>query len=127
MEDHCRQPFRYDPRKATRAGVALGLTLTRRAGLRSTRPFRPERARDRANIRTGGSTMKAALTVVLLSCLLPGCGTVRVQPWERGTLTEYGMRPDRDPLAAAMSEHTFFSREATGGGRAVGGSSCGCN
>ena len=65
--------------------------------------------------------------VVLLSCLLPGCGTVRVQPWERGTLTEYGMRPDRDPLAAAMSEHTFFSREATGGGRAVGGSSCGCN
>ena len=46
---------------------------------------------------------------------------------ERGTLTEYSMRADRDPLAAAMNEHTYFSREATGGGSAVGGSSCGCN
>ena len=63
----------------------------------------------------------------LAAALLAGCSSVRVQPWERGTLTEYSMRPDRDPLATAMSEHTFFSREATGGGTAVGGSSCGCN
>lgn len=63
----------------------------------------------------------------LAAALLSGCSTVRVQPWERGTLTEYSMRPDRDPLASAMNEHTYFSREATGGGNAVGGSSCGCN
>ena len=67
------------------------------------------------------------LAAVLLAALASGCSTVRVEPWERGTFTEYSMRPDRDPLASAMSEHTFFSREATGGGRAVGGSSCGCN
>lgn len=56
-----------------------------------------------------------------------GCNTVIVQPWERATLAEYAMRPDRDPLASAMSEHTYFSRESTGGGRGVGGSGCGCN
>lgn len=67
------------------------------------------------------------IALLATAALLTGCTSVRVQPWERATLTEYAMRPDRDPLASAMSEHTFFSREATGGGRSVGGSSCGCN
>jgi hypothetical protein len=58
---------------------------------------------------------------------LSGCQTVNVQPWERGTLASYSMRPDRDTLASAMNEHTFFSREAANGGRGVGGSGCGCN
>ncbi|MDP1578729.1 MAG: DUF4266 domain-containing protein [Candidatus Didemnitutus sp.] len=58
---------------------------------------------------------------------LTGCNLTAVQPWERGAFTAYAMRADRDPLAAAMSEHTYFSREATGGGRGVGGSGCGCN
>ena len=70
------------------------------------------------------------LPVVLLALFglgLAGCTTVRVQPWERATLSEYSMRPDRDALAGLMSEHIFFSREAVGGGRGVGGSGCGCN
>jgi len=67
------------------------------------------------------------VALLTTAALLTGCSTVRVQPWERATLTEYAMRPDRDPLASAMSEHTYFSRESTGGGRSVGGSSCGCN
>lgn len=58
---------------------------------------------------------------------LGGCASVKVQPWERGTLSDYSMRPDRDPLDVAMSEHIFFSRESVGGGRGVGGSGCGCN
>lgn len=58
---------------------------------------------------------------------LSGCASVRVQPWERGTLADYAMRPDRDPLATAASEHTYFSRESATGGRGVGGSGCGCN
>lgn len=70
----------------------------------------------------------ACLLICLVALLgLTGCNTVAVQPWERATLTEYSMRPDRDPLASAMSEHTYFSRESTGGGRGVGGSGCGCN
>ena len=56
---------------------------------------------------------------------LSGCQTV--QPWERGTFAEYTMRPDRDPLHTAMNEHIYFSREASSGGRGVGGSGCGCN
>jgi len=63
-----------------------------------------------------------------LACLLgAGCATQSVQPWERATLASYAMRPDRDPLASAMSEHIWFSREAASGGRGVGGSGCGCN
>lgn len=59
-----------------------------------------------------------------------GCSStalVRVKPWERAVLTDYTMRPDRDPLHTAMAEHVYFSREAATGGRGVGGSGCGCN
>lgn len=56
---------------------------------------------------------------------LSGCGTV--QPWERGTLSDYTMRPDRDPLTDSMREHVYFTRESAAGGRGVGGGGCGCN
>lgn len=52
---------------------------------------------------------------------------VRVKPWERAALSDYNMRPDRDPLYTSMSEHIYFSRETATGGRGVGGSGCGCN
>lgn len=70
------------------------------------------------------------LILALLGLLLlgaTGCSSVRVQPWERGDLASYGMRADRDPIAVAMGEHVFFSRETANGGRGVGGSGCGCN
>jgi hypothetical protein len=56
-----------------------------------------------------------------------GTNLTRVQPWERATLADPLMRPDRDPLATALAEHVYFSREAASGGRGVGGSGCGCN
>ncbi|MBL9190842.1 MAG: DUF4266 domain-containing protein [Opitutaceae bacterium] len=65
--------------------------------------------------------------LVLLAVAMAGVGCSAVHPWERATLTSYAMRPDRDPLAGAMGEHIFFSREASAGGRGVGGSGCGCN
>ncbi|MBS0662054.1 MAG: DUF4266 domain-containing protein [Verrucomicrobia bacterium] len=67
------------------------------------------------------------LLLALLAGFLAGCAGVNVQPWERATLASYAMRPDRDPLATAMAEHVYFSREAASGGRGVGGSGCGCN
>ncbi len=67
------------------------------------------------------------LIATVAALLVSGCETVRVQPWERGALTGYAMRTDRDPLATAMNEHIYFSRESTTGGRGVGGSGCGCN
>lgn len=56
---------------------------------------------------------------------LSGCATVR--PWQRGALADDTMRPDRDPLRTVMTEHIYFSREASAGGRGVGGGGCGCN
>ncbi len=58
---------------------------------------------------------------------LTGCVTETVRPWQRATLSDYTMRPDRDPLQTAMAEHVFYSREGSTGGRGVGGSGCGCN
>jgi hypothetical protein len=77
------------------------------------------------------NTRRIALILALVGgALLSGCANpslVRVKPWERGSLADYTMRPDRDPLHAAMADHIFFSRESTTGGRGVGGSGCGCN
>ena len=74
------------------------------------------------------------LALLLLGALLlaaaSGCtnaNLVRVQPWQRATLADATMNPARDPLATAMAEHIYFSRESATGGRGVGGSGCGCN
>ena len=72
--------------------------------------------------------MKTVLTILLLcgiALITTGCNTV--QPWERGTLSEYGMRPDRAPVYDALWEHVFFTREAAHGGKGIGGGGCGCN
>jgi len=73
--------------------------------------------------------MRKRIVILLLvgagGLFFSGCQTV--QPWERGVMAEYSMRPDRDSLHDAMSEHIYFSRESSSGGRGVGGSGCGCN
>lgn len=72
-------------------------------------------------------TLLAALGAAAL--LAGGCATTstRVRPWERAALADEVMNADRDPLGTAMSDHVYFSREASSGGRGVGGSGCGCN
>ena len=73
---------------------------------------------------------RVLIFLAAITALFSGCSSsnlTRVKPWERATLAGYSMRPDRDPLQAAMAEHIFFSRETTTGGRGVGGSGCGCN
>ena len=73
-------------------------------------------------------TSRLLLTgLALAASLLGGCATKPVQAWQRGSLTDYTMRPERDPLATAMAEHTWGSREGSAGGRGVGGAGCGCN
>lgn len=69
----------------------------------------------------------ASLLLVLACCLLACTGCQHVKPWQRGTLADYTMRADRDPVGDTQSEHVFFSREAASGGRGVGGGGCGCN
>ena len=65
--------------------------------------------------------------VVLLGLAAGLAGCANVKPWERGTLADYTMRPDRDPLDDSLAEHIYFTREAAAGGRGVGGGGCGCN
>ncbi len=59
--------------------------------------------------------------------LVFGSGCQAVKPWQRGTLADYTMQADRDPLGDAQSQHIFFSREMATGGKGVGGGGCGCN
>ena len=59
--------------------------------------------------------------------LIAASGCTNVKPWQRGTLADYTMRADRDPLGTAQAEHIWFSREEASGGRGVGGGGCGCN
>lgn len=63
--------------------------------------------------------------IMIASFFLSAC--TMVEPWQRGHLADYTMRPDRDPLYNVMSEHIYFSREASAGGRGIGGGGCGCN
>ena len=72
------------------------------------------------------SRIKVALFVIAAAVLAAGCATT-VEPWERGTLSDYTMRPDRDPQSDSLYEHVYFTREAASGGRGVGGGGCGCN
>ena len=60
-----------------------------------------------------------------LAVVLQGC--VAVKPWERGILAREDMQPISDPLQAAFEDHTYFSKEASSGGRGFGGGGCGCN
>jgi hypothetical protein len=57
--------------------------------------------------------------------LLSGC--VTVQPWQRGTLAREDMQPGGEPALASFDDHTYFSKEASSGGRGFGGGGCGCN
>jgi len=58
-----------------------------------------------------------------------GCVTkkVTVGPFERQYLEDYIMDGGRDKLAVKMYDHGYFSREASRGGKVVGGGGCGCN
>ena len=73
--------------------------------------------------------MKIKLLHFAIGCAVSilGTGCRNVQPWERGTLSDYTMRGDRDPIGEAQADHIFFSREMASGGKGVGGGGCGCN
>ncbi len=75
--------------------------------------------------------MKPTLITLLLftALLLSSCSQklVRVKPYQRKNLANPLMDAGRDPLLMAMTQHAYFSREASFGGGGVGGGGCGCN
>lgn len=52
---------------------------------------------------------------------------VRVQAYDRGNLAKPVMEESTNALETAMTDHAYFSREASFGGGGVGGGGCGCN
>ncbi len=63
----------------------------------------------------------AGLTLLLIA----GCSTVH--PWDRDLLAQKQMSFNPTPMLQAIDEHIYFSKEASMGGRTVGGGGCGCN
>ena len=64
-------------------------------------------------------------TVILFSNCTKGL--VRVQPYDRGNLSKTSMSRELNSLITSMTEHGYFSREASFGGGLIGGGGCGCN
>ena len=71
--------------------------------------------------------LKLLLWLSLSIVVLLASGCANVKPWDRDALANYTMRPERDPVTGALREHMWFSREASNGGRSIGGGGCGCN
>jgi hypothetical protein len=65
--------------------------------------------------------------VALAAGVLAGCAGLGVEPWERDLLAKPSMQLDSAPLASAIDDHIYFSKEAATGGRGFGGGGCGCN
>ena len=66
------------------------------------------------------------ITLVVIG-MLAFAGCTAVKPWERGTLSKKEMQWSPDPLAAQLSEHIYFAKEAAAGGYGSAGGGCGCN
>jgi hypothetical protein len=71
--------------------------------------------------------MRIILLVFSLVSVLVVSGCTGVKAAERFELGRYDIRADRDPLTETLAEHIYFTREASSGGRGVGGGGCGCN
>lgn len=70
--------------------------------------------------------MKMAFVVALITTLT-ACSGLGVKPWERGNLARPDMAVSEQALTDGLEDHTYFSKEATSGGRSFGGGGCGCN
>jgi hypothetical protein len=62
-----------------------------------------------------------------LALTATGCSTIGVKPWQREILAKPEMALNANPIDAAIDDHIYFSKEATSGGRSLGGGGCGCN
>ena len=71
--------------------------------------------------------MQRITIIAALLSLVAGCSNLGVKPWERGDLARPDMAVSEQALTDGLEDHTYFSKEATSGGRSFGGGGCGCN
>jgi len=65
------------------------------------------------------------LLVMLVLGFVSACQTVA--PWEREILAKDEMAWAEDPLAEALDQQVYFSKEGASGGLGAAGGGCGCN
>jgi len=69
--------------------------------------------------------------IILVGVLtLCGCSLFKfeeVKPWQRGVLAQDDMQLIPDTMQSYADDHVYFSKEASTGGKGVGGGGCGCN
>ena len=69
---------------------------------------------------------KSLARTATLAAMLVLVGCANVSPSQRGTLAKPEMQFEPDRAASAIAGQTYASKEATSGGKAVGGGGCGC-
>jgi len=72
-------------------------------------------------------TLKLVLLFLAALVLFSSCAVQHVKPWERDQLAQKKMQLIHDPTENGLDEHIYFSKEASSGGKSVGGGGCGCN
>ncbi len=65
------------------------------------------------------------LFLLMLVLVLSACEAVPA--YQRGDLARPEMAFDVDPLESRLSQHIYFSKEASTGGNGVAAGGCGCN
>ena len=67
------------------------------------------------------------LILFMLVFTISGCANLGVEPWERDLLAKKGMSLNAAPIDGALDDRVYFSKEASSGGKGLGGGGCGCN
>jgi len=70
--------------------------------------------------------MKVVIVLALLA-MVSACSSMGVEPWERDLLAKDSMQLEPDYFDSFYDDHIYFSKEASTGGKGVGGGGCGCN
>lgn len=65
--------------------------------------------------------------IFLLTICITSVACTSVGAWEKGNLSRPEMAFINDPLEQRISDHVYFSKEASSSGFAVSGGGCGCN
>jgi hypothetical protein len=77
---------------------------------------------------TGRYPVKKRMIAILgLVILTGGCANESLKPWDRDLLAEQKMQLVPNPMDEYLNDHIYFSKEASSGGKGVGGGGCGCN
>ena len=70
--------------------------------------------------------MNRLVRIIIIALPVLAVGCANVAPSQRGILSKSDMQFDFDRAGGAITGHTYASKEAASGGKAVGGGGCGC-